>query len=259
MQAEHNSVRLGDLTRKAAHDVLTNGVIVAPIASTEQHGPHLPVCTDALLVEHIAIAAARSVQSEFPIAVAPVLPFGSSDHHLPFGGTISMSSSTFLTVLGEIGDSLAASGAGRILYLNGHGGNHHLMEVAARDLALRRDVRAGSASWWDVADESLRAAGAHRIGRCPGHAGYFETSLMMALVPDLVRLGDVDTSSHVSAVGVQRPDGLSVNVHGGWEVVDGYTDDPHTADAKAGSVYLDVAIDAVADTYRAFFTDSGLI
>ena len=115
------------------------------------------------------------------MVIAPTLPFGSSHHHFVFGATLSLSTETYYRVLYELCESLVTDGFKRIFLLNGHGGNHELAELAVRDIVLKHPVRAAAGSYWRIAGEDLRGA----FDRFPGHAGEFETSLMLALRPHL--------------------------------------------------------------------------
>src|SRR2546423_2317145 len=96
-------------------------VVLLPLGAMEQHGPHLAVSTDSDIVSHIAIQAEK--QRNADILLCPTLPFGSSHHHLSFGGTISISITTYTQLLVELVESLLQNGFRRIVLLNGHGGN----------------------------------------------------------------------------------------------------------------------------------------
>src|SRR5262245_30841890 len=120
---------LEELTRDQARALAPEALVVLPVGAIEQHGPHLPVGTDYFVVEHIARAAAMSLADRVPILVAPALPFGSSHHHLPFGGTLSLSTETYYRALRDLAESLIASGFRRIFILNGHGGNNELIQL----------------------------------------------------------------------------------------------------------------------------------
>src|SRR5689334_5574283 len=149
-----------------------------PLGATEQHGPHLPVGTDTLHAEHVARAAAALAAERVPVAVAPALPFGCSPHHVPLGGTMSVSSTTYRSLLVELGGSLARGGCRRLFLVNGHGGNAELIQLAAREIALEHGVAVAACTWWKfVRDPSIRV---------PGHAGAFETAVVQALQPHLV-------------------------------------------------------------------------
>src|SRR5713226_3514317 len=97
---------LHELTREEARAIAPETLAVFPVGATEQHGPHLPVGTDYLTVEHITRAAAQSVADEIPVIVAPTMPFGSSHHHLPFGGTLSLSTENYFRVIYDLCESL---------------------------------------------------------------------------------------------------------------------------------------------------------
>jgi creatinine amidohydrolase len=246
-----SQLRLHAQTRDALRSA-PETVIVVPLGATEQHGPHLPVGTDWLIVEDLALGAAEIAARETPVLVTPVLPFGSSAHHLPFGGTMSLGSDTYLRALGDLLDSVVVSGFGRIFVLNGHGGNHELMQVAVRDLAVRHAVSAAAASYWTIAWDALVDAGAALAGGLPGHAGAFETSLMLALHPELVSTA----RPHRDGVEPSDPRGFARSVrtehHGAWGWIDGYTDSPDEATAETGRRYLDAILPAVAASFVTF-------
>src|ERR1700741_20324 len=164
-----------ELNREQLRSLAPDALALLPIGATEQHGPHLATGMDFLTIESIALEAAR--MAEVPVVVAPTLPFGSSHHHFVFGATLSLSTETYYRVLYELCESLVTDGFQRIFLLNGHGGNHELAELAVRDIVLRHPVRAAAGSYWRIAGDELRAVSE----RFPGHAGEFETSLMLAL------------------------------------------------------------------------------
>ena len=159
-----------ELTREEARALVPQALVVLPVGSTEQHGPHLPVITDTISVEHIARAAAAEAAKTVPVLVTPTLPFGSSDHHLPFGGTMSMRTDTYYRVLCELVESLITGGAKRVFIINGHGGNHEVAQLAARDVALKHPVSvAPGRTGRRVGRPDRREA--HTVGRFPGNAG----------------------------------------------------------------------------------------
>lgn len=252
-----DTVAFAELNRGELQALATVGLVVLPLGATEQHGPHLPAGTDSLTVEWIARASALRVATECPIVVAPVLAFGCSDYHLPFGSTMSLSSETLLKVLHDLGSSLVRSGFRRLFILNGHGGNHELAQVAARDLAVEHAVDVATGSWWSIAWHSLVAAGMLELGRVPGHAGTVETSIVLELAKDLVLkpLPHRETDWTPSdPAGFGQP--VRVDRHGSWQRIDGYSDDPATATAARGRAVLDAAVEAVAASLLAFWADT---
>lgn len=160
-------------------------LVVAPIAACEQHGPHLPTITDTVLVTAVAERVEQHLSGG--VLLLPTLWLGASGHHLPFGATLSMEADVHVTMLCELLTPLLADGYRRFLVLNGHGGNIDTMMMALRRLQPRhRDCLLTAASYWDLAANEL-AALAEGPRKVMGHACEFETSMMLALRPELVR------------------------------------------------------------------------
>lgn len=244
--------RFAELNREQLR-AATDSLVILPIGATEQHGPHLPTGTDFFTITAVAEEAARIAGAEIPVIVTPALPFGSSDHHFLFGGTLSFSTETYYRVLRELVESLVTDGFRRIFVVNGHGGNHELAELAARDVALKQKAHVAAGSYWAIAWEGLVAAGAHKGRRLPGHAGDFETSMMLALRPDLEHgprphrdnVGDTDP--------VRRLAGYRTELHGAWKAIDGYTDSPDQATVETGTMCFDVITREVARAFVKFY------
>jgi creatinine amidohydrolase len=249
--AKHKSLLFEDHTREELRALSEAALVVVPLGATEQHGPHLPVGTDYLTVEHLAVEAARRVSSHVPVLVAPALPYGCSEHHLPFGGTLSLGSKLYYDVLCGLIRSLARSGFRRMFLLNGHGGNHELMQIAARDMALEHEIQVGAASYWLLARDSLLAHGAHKGANLPGHAGRFETSLMLALRGEMV--SPQRPARAEPADGAVQDDPLRTEKSGFWQSIDGYTDSPVSATAALGKEYLPLLIEDVAEAFYRFY------
>lgn len=144
-------------------------VLLVPLGSTEQHGPHLPLDTDT----RIAVTIAERVAAQLPerVVVAPALGYGASGEHADFPGTLSIGHAALTTVLVELGRS--ADAFDRVLFVNGHGGNVDALRDAVD--ALRAEGRAVDAWSWSIPDADA-------------HAGRTETSLLLAISPDTVRL-----------------------------------------------------------------------
>jgi creatinine amidohydrolase len=234
-------------TREELNRALPGALVVLPTAATEQHGPHLVTGHDAFMVSHIVHEAAARAAGTCDIVLAPVLAFGSSAHHLPFGGTLSLQTVTYLGVVRDLVTSVLTSGATRVLVLNGHGGNHELNQLAVRDIAIELPPESGvvlsAASYWHIAEAAF--ASVERLGSLtlPGHAGEFETATMLALDPSRVRDRPRRERDPVASEGIA---GVRVEAADRWESFDGYTDVPHRATAEVGAVSLDLVIAAVA-------------
>lgn len=247
------SLLFAELTREDLAALAPTALVVVPLGATEQHGPHLPTGTDFFHAEWVARGAARTVAERLPIVVTPTLPFGSSEHHFPFGGTISFPTTLYYDAVVAIAESLIRDGFRRLFLVNGHGGNHELIQLAARDVALRLPVAIAAASWWNAAWDVLVAAGAREVGRLPGHAGGFETSLVMAMRPELVATTLPERHPAPSSPDARFPSLVREERHGFWQSIDGFSDGPGLASPDRGRHWLDVAVAELARQYVAFF------
>lgn len=230
-------------TREQLKQLASEGyAVVIPLAATEQHGPHLTVYTDSLICEHVVYSAVEtaSVSEGCKLLATPMLSIGCSEHHLAFGGTLSFSPETYLRMLKEIGRSLIADGFRKLIFLNAHGGNASVMAQAANDLAVEYPVWTACASYWSIAGPALAACQANEVGKVPGHAGGFETSLILALAPELVDLTRVEASHPERAWVASRTPGTFIGRHRELTGVDGFTDAPIRADGVHGRLYLDI-------------------
>ena len=131
------TVRWDHLPAPAIREIAARpgALAVLPVGSLEQHGPHLPTITDTVSAHETSVAAAEIAAKEIPVVVLPGLWTGMSEHHLPFGGTISLNFAEFSGVIRGIVRSLRAEGFGRLLIVNGHGGNKEPLAVIARECA----------------------------------------------------------------------------------------------------------------------------
>ena len=230
---------LGELTREELAEIAASCTVVLPLGATEQHGGHLPVSMDTLMCERVATAAAYIAGAdEGPFLIAPPLPYGRSDHHLAFAGTFSLRSETFLAVLADLLRSASAWGVRAVFAVNSHGGNDALMRVALADAAEAFPITVGGASYWTMAWDALITEGVEHLGAVPGHAGAFETSLLLAARPDLVRPdGQVGPEPRRAA---EDPVVRIVHAaHSAWAAGSGTSDDARTADAGLGARLLE--------------------
>src|SRR5712692_9609109 len=181
VEVEWRRLRADQLREKAKEDA----IVIVPVGSLEQHGPHLPVEIDSLLGETVALRTARLAAEKENVLVLPMLWTGLSEHHMSFGGTITLDTDTFLAVLRCVCESIVRHGFRRIVLLNGHGGNENAMRVAADDLSPKLGVSIVQFTYW--------------------HACEAETSMCMALHPELVaedriRLAEVNTTPDVAEI-----------------------------------------------------------
>jgi creatinine amidohydrolase len=234
-----------ELNRNELRTVAATALAVIPIGATEQHGPHLATGMDYFTVEAIAREAGTIAGTETDVVVTPALPFGSSHHHLVFGGTLSFTTETYRRMLYELVESLVTDGFKRIFLLNGHGGNHELAQLAVRDIVLHHPVHAAAGSYWNMAWQDLVAAGIEAAW-LPGHAGEFETSLMMSLRPDLVarELPFRQLPENPEALVLPAP--FRDERNGFWESINGHTDSPALATPEKGDRFREVIARSVA-------------
>ncbi|MBX3015625.1 MAG: creatininase family protein [Caldilineaceae bacterium] len=162
------------------------GVVILPIGAIEQHGPHLPTITDTLQVTQVLDTTMARLPAEVRAWTLPPLNYGKSNEHTGFPGTIGLSATTLLAVLHDIADSLKAAGFRRLAFLNGHGGNLALLEVAARDIRVRTNLMCFCLQPSLFVNPPFPITPAEE--RLGFHAGELETSLMLAFAPELVQM-----------------------------------------------------------------------
>lgn len=161
-------------------------ILIVPVGSIEQHGYHLPVATDTLLVEAMATEAAERVTESIPVLLTPPIWSGFSPHHMPFGGTITLAEDQLLDVLHGIADSALENGFDSLLLLNGHGGNIALVNTASSAIGRDHpDTEVLSLTYFQLAEPFAGEIRESDLGGM-AHGGEFETSLMLHLYPDLV-------------------------------------------------------------------------
>ncbi|MHB9032780.1 MAG: creatininase family protein [Anaerolineae bacterium] len=228
---ELNEVLWSTHTRAEFADLAARGaVIVVPIASTEQHGLHLPVDTDCRTVEYVSQRAA-CLTDEFPVLIAPLIAYGMSPHHMKYGGTISLHVETIICMLRDICESLIADGFERILILSGHGGNAQTIGAAAQELkyTLNREIRA--CCWFDLIPKTWQTV-PEGPSKNIGHSGEAETSAILVLAPELVRRDRL-------------------------VLVEGITDDPRRGTVAKGERILEDAVQALQSLLREMHNTPG--
>jgi creatinine amidohydrolase len=162
-------------------------VAVLPTAAIEQHGPHLPVGTDALIMEGMLAEAARMCPDDLHLLALPVQAVGKSNEHLWAAGTLSLSAETALRAWLEVAEGIARAGIRRVLLVNSHGGNLDLVSILARELRVRHGMLAVKCQWMGFgAPEGLFS---EREGAFGIHGGDRETSLMLHFRPETVDMG----------------------------------------------------------------------
>ncbi len=168
-------------------------IAVLPVAATEQHGPHLPLGVDTVLVDGIVDASLPHLLADSSVLFLPIQAVGLSPEHARFPGTLTLKAETVLRLWTDIGESVAAAGVRKLLLFNSHGGQVSVLDLVARDLRARLNLLVYSCSWFtlplhDAQGQDLHAlfsAEEHRFGI---HGGEIETSMMLALAPARVQM-----------------------------------------------------------------------
>lgn len=172
---------------EVAEAVEARRVVLQPLGAIEQHGPHLPIDTDNLIAAALCEAVGAAAPGEY--VVAPTVPYGFNDHNMEFPGTVSIRPETLLAYLVDTGRSFAAAGFRDIVFVNGHGSNGTIAELAARRITNETPAHAAMTSSYALArtvterDPGLRSSPMGGVA----HACEFETSLYLHLEPSLVR------------------------------------------------------------------------
>ncbi|WP_241778638.1 mycofactocin biosynthesis peptidyl-dipeptidase MftE [Streptomyces sp. AcH 505] len=237
MSQEHTgSSELARLVWPRVPDAVT---VLVPIGSTEQHGPHLPFTTDSVIARAVAARAADhpSLARPHPPLVAPTITYGSSGEHAGFPGTVSIGREALLAVVVETVRSLSLW-AGRIVFVNGHGGN-----VPTLDQAVGRLRAEGHDVAWTLCAPPGSDA----------HAGRAETSVMLHLVPDEVRV-EAATAGDTRPLAEIMPELIA---HGVRAVSpNGVLGDPTGASAEEGAALLDAMVASAVRRIARFRVDA---
>lgn len=221
---------------------------VLPIGSLEQHGPHLPVWTDSHAAHAMSVAAAK-LATDIPAIVLPPLWTGLSEHHLPFGGTITIDHATLHALLRCVVRSLQAQGFTRLLIVNGHGGNIDPLAVSVRELSHEFGMPVVTTTWPSVAPAEIAATLTTQSGVM--HACEGETSVWLALEPDQVREDKLDEAAGGNAGTQVRPGFSRFYSFAERAPRTGVKGDPRAATAEKGQAI----IEAVAKNLAAAMKD----
>ncbi len=161
-------------------------IAVLPIAAIEQHGPHLPLSVDTTLINGIVATAIAKIPAAQNVLFLPTQQIGKSNEHDRFAGTLTFSAQTMMTVWMEIIDSVVRAGVKKFVFFNSHGGQMNLMDVVTRDARAKHDIIVIASNWYSLglppglfSEHELR----HGI-----HGGDVETSMMLALAPQTVKM-----------------------------------------------------------------------
>jgi creatinine amidohydrolase len=241
-----------DLSGPAVSTRLTaQSIIIQPLGAIEQHGPHLPLATDSIVATAVAEAAVAEAGDELDLWLLPTLQFTKSNEHAWSPGTVWLSATTLLAVIDDIARCVATTPAKRLVFLNGHGGNSALLNVASREARLAHGLMTFLTHPGLPADQGGTSP-ANELGMGV-HGGTDETSLMLHLAPELV-----DLSLAERRVPEKLAQNAQVRFGGrisfGWLsndfFPDGYIGDPTAADAELGKRLFEGAVHNLCDGLR---------
>lgn len=231
-----------------AEAVTEDSILLLPIGAVEQHGPHLPMSVDHVIAHETASAVLETVSNELDIWLLPTMSISKSNEHSWAPGTLWLSPETMMSVLRDIGRSVASTRAQRIVLLNGHGGNTTHLGTALRELRLQFDLKT-----FLVHPSLPPAYGGTSTAEELGmgiHGGLRETSVFMHLRPDQVDLTRAER---------KVPEALADNTHVkfggsvqfGWLSndfdPDGYIGDPTGATAEAGKEMFELSVQGLSE------------
>ena len=172
-------------TTELADPAFRDAVAVLPLGAVEQHGPHLPLGTDAILVDGVLDAALGRLPKAVPALRLPTQRVGLSPEHASFAGTLSLDPGTVMAQWTAIGAAVARAGVRRLMLLNGHGGQTAMVDLVAMRLRAEHGMTVARVTYFDLIGED--PAIDERERRFGWHGGQVETALMLALYPELVR------------------------------------------------------------------------
>lgn len=225
-------------TAEAAAALDAAELALLPIGSCEQHGPHLTLDTDTAIAEAVARRLAEDLDE---LAVlCPTIGYGLSEHHLPFPGTLTLRPGTLLALVSDVLESLDQAGIGRVLIVNGHGGNVDALRLAARTARRDRGMLVASVMWALIAADE---AGAAATSPAYGHACEVETSVAMALAPDRVHRDRIEApGSRTSVDELTDPPSARVDEPVWFDqwTSDGALGDPRAATEETGRQIAEV-------------------
>ncbi|MFM9851106.1 MAG: creatininase family protein [Hyphomicrobiaceae bacterium] len=242
------SVMWKELTAAELRDKAQAGAIVLlPVASMEQHGPHLPVGVDTILCEGVCKAAAEAIAADLPVVVAPTLWCGLAEHHMAYGGTFTFDVPTYQAVLLEFLTSIGRHGFERVLIVNGHGGNISALAAFLPDLVLATGLKICATTYFELAQPEIAKIleDQDRVR----HACEGETSMMMVIAAELVRR-DKLPDAHGPAHSTPRPLGVARSRSFKDFSASGVVGDARRATAEKGEKMLAVCRDAIVAVLR---------
>ena len=227
-------------------------VLVVPVGSTEQHGKHLPVMTDTLLANSVAIEGTKRITDEIPVLVAPPVWSGYSPHHLSLGGTLTADFETLLDLLRDVADAGLANGFDALVLVNGHGGNTPLIDAAVSEIGHKHpETEVLGLTYFELVTELVEEVRESDSGGM-AHGGEFETSVMLHRYPELVDTDEMPATYLEECYDLGDDDLVAGGPLSVYRPFEQYSDsgaigDPSVAEESTGKQLFDGATEALAD------------
>lgn len=229
-------------------------IAISPVAAIEQHGPHLPVSTDMHIGQGLVDAVVSRLPKDLPATFLPLQSVGKSNEHISSPGTLTLNWDTVIKAWIELGDSVARAGIRKLILINSHGGNVPIIDIVARELRVAHDMFCVPTGWMrfglpdGVFDPAERAYGIHGCD--------VETSLMLHLQPDLVRMDQAQDFRSLQNTMAEEFEVLRAHgpVSFGWKAQDlnvhGVVGNAAAATAEKGKAVLDHQANRFVDLLR---------
>ncbi len=218
-------------------------IAVLPVAAIEAHGPHLPLSTDTSIIDAVIEAAVPKIPDALSVAFLPTQRVGKSNEHALYPGTLTFTIETLLRVWMELGGCVAASGVRKLLILNSHGGQVAALDIVSRDLRAKHQIIVVTSNTFTLGlPEGMFAADEMLHGI---HGGDKETSIMLHLRPDLVKMDKAQNFHSLTETMVRDFKYLSLQPKGkvAWQSHDlnplGAAGDATIAKAEKGAKVID--------------------
>lgn len=243
-EIEWTRMTAAELNALAADSALA----LVPVASLEQHGPHLGTGVDIFCATAVAQATARKLadRHQVPVVVTPCVWTGLAEHHMAFGGTVTLDAETFTAVLRGVVKSIQRVGFKRVMLLNGHGGNAEAVALAASEFATEFAMPIAAGTYWHMVPEVIAPLLDRQAGLM--HACEAETSMVMALVPDAVRPANLEAAHGPASTRAPGQPAALYRRKSFREIsASGVIGDARTASAEKGRKLIEAVSDRIAE------------
>jgi len=254
--------RYDELTWPEMREAIARGpVVLLPFGTIEDHGPHLPINTDNVIVEAICLEVAQRAPGE--ALVMPLVAYGLDEHHMDFPGTLSVDMGTLLAYVSDVAISAAHHGFTHALIVHGHGSNAPLADLAARRVVLETGIVCGAMSPNAAIDPTLAEPTFSEMRRsAPGgvaHAGEYETAMMLHLRPELVQMERAvreEGQLKIEYFNWDHPEASILSWQDWWSRMSesGVCGDPTVATAEFGAALFETTVENMVRFVRAFRT-----